>query len=68
MDKKVNSLSYEGIVILKIINEKTKKIKKEKIIHNNGTDSLFFFLCKCLADQYDRNYGPLAIDAADIEY
>ena len=59
----MDDLIYKGIVNLKIINSKTKLIKRSKTIFNNGTDALFFFLCKCLAQQYDKQYSPLAIDA-----
>ena len=66
--KNVNSLTYEGVVKLKIINDKSKKIKKSITIHNNGTDNLFFFLCKCLAKQYDSLLAPLALDASSSTY
>ena len=63
-----NYLAYNGIVKLSIIDAKTKKIKNNRIIHNNGTENLFFFLCKCLAKQYDTLLAPLAIDASASEY
>lgn len=60
-------LCYKGIVNLKIINAKNKKVKFTKTIYNNGTDSLFLFLCNCLVQQYDRNYAPIALDASGEE-
>ena len=63
-----NYLSYNGIVKLNIIDAKTKGVKNSRVIHNNGTDNLFFFLCKCLAKQYDTLLAPLAIDASATQY
>ena len=63
-----NTLSYTGIVDLKIIDTKTKKVKKSIITHNDGTPALFYFLCNCLAKNYDRIYAPSAIDASDTPY
>lgn len=63
-----NGLSYEGVVSLKIIDAKSKNIKKQFNIHNNGSNTLFYFLCKCLKKEYDEQYAPLAIDASTQEY
>ena len=63
-----NTLSYTGIVDLKIIDTKTKKVKKAITTHNEGAPALFYFLCNCLAKNYDRIYAPSAIDASDTPY
>lgn len=60
-----NTLSYAGIVDLKIIDTKTKRVKKSITTHNEGAPALFYFLCNCLAKTYDRIYAPSAIDASD---
>lgn len=66
--KKINSLTYEGIVKLKIIDEKSKRVKKQLSLHNNGTNTLFYFLCNCLANKLYNDYSPIAIDALVSEY
>ena len=64
----VQSLIYEGVVKLKIINNSNKKIKKSFVIHNEGSNSLFYFLCSCLTKNYDNDYAPLALDALNYSY
>lgn len=66
--KQINSLTYEGIVKLKLIDEKSKRVKKSLSLHNEGTDTLFYFLCNCLANKWYSDYSPVAIDASLIEY
>lgn len=66
--KKINSLTYEGIVKLKIIDEKSKRVKKQLSLHNNGTNTLFYFLCNCLANKLYNDYSPIAIDALVSDY
>ena len=60
----INAINYEGIVSLNIIDQKSKKIKSKKIIHNNGSKNLFYFLCRCLTQNYSAISTPLAIDAS----
>ena len=64
----VQSLIYEGVVRLKIIDNSNQKIKKSFVIHNEGSNSLFYFLCSCLTKNYDNDYAPLAIDALAYSY
>lgn len=61
-------LNYEGIVRLKIINTRTQKIREKIAIHNEGSNSLFYFLCSCLVGIYDKEYAPLALDALNSNY
>lgn len=64
-----NFLSYEGIVNLKLIDEKTKRVRKSLILHNKGTNNLFYFLCGCLTHNSNLNsYSPAAIDVGGTEY
>lgn len=59
----IDAINYKGIVSLKVIDYKSKRLKKQATIHNNGSDTLFYFLCNCLAKNYSEDYAPLAIDA-----
>lgn len=66
-----NFLSYEGIVNLKLINERTKRIKKSFTLHNEGTKNLFYFLCNCLLNKIDdtmESYFPASIDVSNSTY
>ena len=64
-----NFLSYEGIVNLKLIDEKAKRVKKSLTLHNKGTNNLFYFLCGCLTHNSNLNsYSPAAIDVGGTEY
>ena len=62
------SMNYECVVSLNVLDTKSKKIKKQYNIHNEGSKTLFFFLCKCLIKEYDEQYAPLAIDAFTSYY
>lgn len=64
MDKNIDAIKYEGVVTLKLIDEKTKILRKQFNIHNEGSKNLFYFLCRCLAKSYDESMTPLAIDAS----
>ena len=64
MDKNIDTIKYEGVVTLKLIDEKTKILRKQFNIHNEGSKNLFYFLCRCLAKSYDESMTPLAIDAS----
>lgn len=64
MDKNIDAIKYEGVVTLKLIDEKTKIVRKQFNIHNEGSRNLFYFLCRCLAKSYDESMTPLAIDAS----
>ena len=58
------SISYSGQVTIKIYDKKRKKIIGTKKIKNNGTLSLFKFLCRCLIDNYESNQRPRYLDAS----
>ena len=58
------SISYNGQVTIKIYDKKRKKIIDTKKIKNNGTLSLFKFLCRCLIDNYESNQRPRYLDAS----
>lgn len=64
MNNNIDSINYQGVVSLKLIDEKTKLVKKTLTVHNEGSSNLFYFLCRCLAKSYDESMAPLAIDAS----
>lgn len=43
MDKNIDAIKYEGVVTLKLIDEKTKIVRKQFNIHNEGSRNLFYF-------------------------
>lgn len=67
-DNNVNFLNYNGIVTLKLINQRNKRIKSVKTIHNNGTKNLFNYLCNALKGTILSNGAPKAIDACKYTF
>lgn len=68
MNKNIDSINYEGIVSIKIIDEKSKRIKNNFIVHNEGSPLLFYFLCASLTGNYSNFYAPTSLDASKNIY
>ena len=59
-----NTFEYHGNVRIRKLNTKNKKVLEEFEIKNEGTQSLFTFLCYALIGDFDQGKMPKYIDAS----